>query len=116
MNWFEETTEWTQGGVNHTYLMDDSKSKMFAYVKFGQGKPFQFRTPIRLDIRGRKFRIVPDVYNLKLSMPEPEGRVIKVQGCRGDEHTVTELNGNWTCSCSGFRFRGDCRHVKELRR
>ena len=110
-----EITEWDTKTSNHVYFLDDSKSKMFAYVKFGRGKPFQFKTPIRLDIRGRKFRIVPDVYNLKLSRPEPEGRVIKVPGSRGDEHTVTELNGNWTCSCSGFRFRGHCRHVKELR-
>jgi len=49
-----------------------------------------------------------------LSEPEPQGRTWSVTGSRGDTYTVTELNGHVTCSCSGFKFRGQCRHVKEL--
>ena len=47
MKWFAETTEWP--GItapNHVYLLDDSKSKMFAYVKFGRGLPEKFSKPI----------------------------------------------------------------------
>jgi len=109
-----ETTEWSDGAnINHVYFMDDSKSKMFAYVKFGEGKPIRFKNPIRIDIRGRKFKDVPNTWKFDIK-EEPEGRVWVVKGSKGDEYRVTEVNGNYSCTCSGFRFRGECRHVKEL--
>jgi uncharacterized Zn finger protein len=37
-----------------------------------------------------------------------------VKGSKGDEYRITEVNGNLSCTCSGFRFRGDCRHVKSI--
>ena len=109
-----ETTEWSDGAnINHVYFMDDSKSKMFAYVKFGEGNPIRFKNPIRIDIRGRKFRDVPNTWKFDIK-EEPEGRVWTVKGSQGDEYRVTEVNGNLSCTCSGFRFRGDCRHVKSV--
>jgi hypothetical protein len=110
-----ETTEWADGAnINHVYFMDDSKSKMFAYVKFGQGLPLRFKNPIRIDTRGRKFKEVANTWNFDIKEPEPEGRVWEVKGSKGDVYRVLELNGNYTCTCSGFKFRGDCKHVKEL--
>ena len=110
-----ETTEWADGAnINHVYFMDDSKSKMFAYVKFGTGTPIRFKNPIRIDIRGRKFKDVPNTWKFSIKEEEPEGQVFEVKGSRGDVYKVVELNGNYTCTCSGFKFRGDCRHVKEL--
>ena len=109
-----ETTEWADGAnVNHVYFMDDSKSKMFAYVKFGEGDPIRFKNPIRIDIRGRKFRDVPNTWKFDIK-EEPEGRVWIVKGSKGDEYKVTEVNGNLSCTCSGFRFRGDCKHIKSI--
>ena len=113
MKWFAETTEWP--GItapNHVYLLDDSKSKMFAYVKFGTGLPEKFSKPIRIDIRGRKFKLNPVQYQVDVEAEVPEGRVIEVQGSKGDVYRVTELRGEWSCTCSGFKFRGDCRHIK----
>jgi hypothetical protein len=110
-----ETTEWADGAnINHVYFMDDSRSKMFAYVKFGQGEPVRFKNPIRIDIRGRKFKDVDNIWKFNLREEEPEGRTWEVKGSRGDVYRVLELNGNLSCTCSGFKFRGDCRHVKEL--
>jgi len=30
-------------------------------------------------------------------------------------YIVTEDNGNFTCTCKGFMFRKNCRHVKHIR-
>ena len=109
-----EITQWADGNnVNHVYFMDDSKSKMFAYVKFGTGDPIRFKKPIRIDIRGRKFKDVPNTWKFDIK-EEPEGRVWIVKGSKGDEYRVTEVNGNLSCTCSGFRFRGDCKHIKSV--
>jgi len=107
-----ETTEWADGAnLNHVYFMDDAKSKMFAYVKFGTGNPIRFKNPIRIDTRGRKFQDVPNTWKFNFAQ-EPEGRTWEVPGSQGNVYQVTELDGNLSCTCSGFRFRGDCRHIK----
>ena len=113
MKWFAETTEWPGAkSPNHVYLLDDSKSKMFAYVKHGQGKPEVFRSPIRIDIRGRKFKLKSVQYRIDVEPEVPEGKVYEVKGSKGDVYKVTELGGAYSCTCSGFKFRGDCRHIK----
>ena len=113
MKWFAETTEWADAkSANHIYLLDDSKSKMFAYVKHGRGLPEKFSKPIRIDIRGRKFKLNPEQFAIDVEAEVPEGRVIEVTGSKGDVYKVTELRGAWSCTCSGFKFRGDCRHIK----
>lgn len=114
MKWFKEITEWEGFQVNHCYLLDDSKSKMFAYAKFGQDEAKVFQEPIRISVRGRRFAAVPDQWRVKVAAEKPQGRVIEVQGSRGDVYRVTELDGRWTCTCSGFKFRGDCKHVKQV--
>ena len=119
MKWFEETTVWAGSTQpNHVYLMDDSKSKMFAYIKFGQGDPETFKNPIRISTSGRKFKEMPKLAvlfkNLAVREPEPQGRFWIVLGSKGDKYTVNEVAGNYTCTCSGWKFRGDCKHVKSV--
>ena len=111
MPWFEETTEWTESTPNHTYLMDESRGKMFAYVRAGTNTPKIFAKPITISTKGRRFRAVPDRWKVKITAEQPEGRSWQVQGSRGDQYTVTEHEGRWNCTCSGFKFRGKCRHV-----
>ena len=115
MKWFAETTEWPGAkSPNHVYLLDDSKSKMFAYVKHGQGKPEVFRSPIRIDLRGRKFKLNSVQYRIDVEPEVPEGKVYEVKGSKGDVYKVTELGGAYSCTCSGFKFRGECKHIKSL--
>lgn len=114
MKWFAETTEWKDFTPNGIYLLDDSKTKMYAYRSPRDTTIKVFKNPIRIDLRGRKFVINPVQFKTKLKEPEPEGRVIEVRGSKGDIYKVTELNGNWSCTCSGFRFRGECKHIREL--
>ena len=116
MKWFAETTEWADAkSPNHIYLLDDSKSKMYAYRPFGTGKIQVFKNPIRLDVRGRKFKVNPEQYKTRVEEQVPEGRVVEVKGSKGEVYRVTELNGNYSCTCSGFKFRGECKHVKQVK-
>jgi hypothetical protein len=114
MKWFAETTNWEDSTPNGIYLLNDSKSKMYAFRPFGTGEIKVFKNPIRIDLRGRKFAVNSVQFKTELKEPEPEGRVIEVRGSKGDIYKVTDVNGNLSCTCSGFRFRGECKHIKEL--
>ncbi len=114
MKWFAETTEWSDSTPNGIYLLDDSKSKMYAFKPARGGEIKVFKNPIRIDIRRRKFVVNPVQFKTGLKEPEPEGRVWVVKGSKGDEYKVTELNGNLSCTCSGFKFRGKCKHAESI--
>ena len=114
MKWFAETTDWKDSVPNGIYLLDDSKTKMYAFRPRGTGDIKVFRNAIKIETRGRKFVVNPVQFKTSTKEEEPEGRTWTVKGSRGDEYKVTELNGNLSCTCSGFKFRGDCRHVKSL--
>ena len=114
MKAFLEVTKWSENYPNHVYFLNDSKSKMYAYVKHGTDKPFQFKKPIGIDLRGRKFVEVPNKWNYQVEEEQPEGRSWVVKGSKGDEYKVSELNGNYSCTCSGFKFRGKCKHAESV--
>ena len=115
MKWFAETTDYKDSVPNGIYLLDDSKSKMYAFKARGTEAIKVFKNPIRIDVRGRKFKINPVQFKTGLKEPEPEGRFWVVKGSKGDEYKVSELNGNYSCTCSGFKFRGACKHVESIR-
>ena len=115
MKWFAETTDYKDSVPNGIYLLDDSKSKMYAFKAKGTEAIKVFKNPIRIDVRGRKFKINPVQFKTKLKEEEPEGRFWVVKGSKGDEYKVSELNGNYSCTCSGFKFRGACKHVESIR-
>ena len=93
MKWFAETTDYRDAVPNGIYLLDDSKSKMYAFKPRGTGAVKVFKNPIRIDTRGRKFVVNPVQFKTKLREEEPEGRVWTVKGSKGDEYRVSELNG-----------------------
>jgi len=114
MKWFAETTDYKDSVPNGIYLLNDSKSKMYAFKPKGTGEIKVFKNAIKIETRGRKFVINPVQFKTELKEEEPEGRVWIVKGSKGDEYKVSELNGNYSCTCSGFKFRGDCKHVKSV--
>ena len=38
-----------------------------------------------------------------------------VQGSRGSQYVVVRSKNSWSCTCPGFQFRKNCRHIKEIR-
>jgi hypothetical protein len=113
MKWFAETTDYKDKVPNGIYLLDDGKTKMYAFKAKGTEAIKVFKNPIKIETRGRKFVVNPVQFKTKLKEEEPLGRFWVVKGSKGDEYKITEHGGNLSCTCSGFRFRGDCKHVKD---
>lgn len=36
----------------------------------------------------------------------------RVEGSKGAVYELTKANGKWSCTCPGFEFRKDCKHVR----
>ena len=66
MQFFQETTKWKDAVPNGIYLLDDSKSKMYAFIKAGEKSVFTFKNPIRISTRGRTFVPVKNTFNYKI--------------------------------------------------
>lgn len=114
MKFFEETTRWESPVLNHVYLLDDSKSKMFAYVRSGTEQVFQFSKPLPFDARRRSFREIKNRWNFRINEPKTSNPQWTVIGSKGDRYIVEKTDSGLTCTCSGFKFRGSCKHVKEI--
>ena len=57
---YQETTEWSDSsGANHVYIFNEKVSgrsaTAIAYIPAGQTKVHKFRTPLKLDLKGRTF-------------------------------------------------------------
>ena len=105
MEALREITEWKDvaKSPNHIYLMDGSKA--VAYIKWGTGSPEYFSKPMTIDKRGRKF-VRADI---KLFKAQPKSNLIEIKGSKGDSYFVDP--DAKTCTCAGFQFRGQCKHL-----
>jgi hypothetical protein len=127
MKYFQETTEWSDNNVkNGLYYLDDSKTYMVAYQAPRQTEYKRFKSPIRIDKRGRTFKVVapgePDsMYIVKsadiaLQTPsKPQNHAIPVTGSNGATYYVTKNMNTYVCTCPGFSFRGKCRHIDSIK-
>lgn len=57
---YQETTQFTDGeGGNHVYIFNERivgrSAAAIAYIPRGQTKVHKFRTPMKLDLKGRTF-------------------------------------------------------------
>lgn len=119
MKIYQETTHWSDSNTrlpNHVYLMDGDRA--FAYSKWGEADPQYFSKPLRLDKRGRKFvEIKKNLWGFDLSISasaaQTPGKTWQVTGSKGDVYTVSLNEGQWACTCTGFTFRGKCKHLQQ---
>lgn len=115
MKFFKEITKWADNTPNHTYLLSDDKSKMYAYVPTGKKSVVTFKKPIRISASGRKFQVAENKWHYRI--PEEEQSLNpkwQVQGSKGDIYVVEKTETGLTCTCSGFKFRANCKHIKDL--
>ncbi len=114
MKFYQETTVWKDSIANHIYLLDQSKSTIYAYVKAGSKDVFKFKNPIRIDTRGRKFIEVKNTFGYKIQKEKIENPHWIVTGSKGDKYTVEQTPNGFTCTCSGFKFRAKCKHIDSI--
>ena len=109
-----ETTVWT--GVdyrqpNHEYLLDGDR--VVAYRKWGVGEVIVCSGRLKIDRRGRKFeKLTDNPFLAFMHAKREEPVVLEVKGSKGNSYFVNTAEK--TCTCPGFTFRGNCKHVEKL--
>ncbi len=107
-----ETTIWT--GVeyqqpNHDYLLDGDR--VVAYRPWGTAEIRVLKGKLKIDRRGRQFeRLDPNPFAGFEEKKEP--MVLEVKGSKGAVYRVDMASG--TCTCPGFTFRGNCKHLEAV--
>lgn len=104
----QEVTVW-KGDIqpNHIYLLDGDK--IVAYIPKGSKEPKYLTNKLRMDRRGRKF------IELKVNpfkSVKNDNNIVTVKGSKGNTYHVDVENKS--CTCSGFQFRGRCKHIDEV--
>jgi hypothetical protein len=108
----KETTVWSDGSnANHTYLLDGSK--IVAYAKYSDNTVQVLKSQIKIDKRYRTF--IKTKHSgleklIKNTIPKSNTRVFKVQS-KEKEYFVELSDYNYSCTCTGFNFRGKCKHI-----
>ena len=110
----QETTKWNDSWVpNHVYVLNDSQTKMLAYVPAGSKTVKKFSKPMDFDRRGRSF---VELEGDPIAQ-EPQPDTWTVPGSGGKTYTVTREQGgglDYRCTCPGYTYRGSCKHTAEF--
>lgn len=119
MKVLQEITDWDT--PNHVYFTNDSKDKIYAYIKASGGAVEKFRVPMKFKTSGRKFKEVPNTFGYsvddKPEVLEITGKQYQVPGSKGAIYTVTDDAGSWSCTCPASRWqKGPCKHITALKR
>jgi hypothetical protein len=119
MKAFQEITEWaTEFDMpNHVYFLNDSKDKMYGYVKSSTGIVQTMSTPYRFKTTGRKFKEITNRWNFVIQEAEvTAGKEYRVPGSKGAVYTVTNDRGSWSCSCPSAKWqKAECKHIVALK-
>jgi len=96
---------------NHTYLLDDSKTKVYGYVKEGTKNLEMFKVPKSFSTKGRILKVIKETFGY---VEKKESSRIEVSGSKGNKYYI-EKNGNkFTCTCPGFTYRNTCKHILQF--
>jgi hypothetical protein len=113
MKFFRETTaDWASPTPNHVYLLNNTKDKMYGYIKAGTDEVTVVKKAYRFDARRRTFQEVKELGEIDLD--EVKGQTWEVSGSNGARYIVQKIDNMLKCSCPGYTYRGDCKHVKEI--
>ena len=110
----KETTVWDcDFQANHTYLLDN-KGKIIAHAVHGGDKLMISKSGnIKLDKRYRTFVRSNHSGLAKLIKTEKPAFGVRVFLVKSKEkqYTVELSNSAYSCTCTGYNFRGKCKHI-----
>jgi hypothetical protein len=70
--------------------------------------------PVRIIAKNNIIKINDNIVEPKFVAEPVAKRIIKVSGSKGSTYLVT-IDGKYkSCTCSGFQFRRNCRHIVEV--
>ena len=116
MEILKEITDWDVEfkQPNHTYLLND-KGYIIAYAKWhGDEVVVSPSGKIPLNKSRRKFVTSKHIGLTKvmnsISKPASVNPQWTINSDSGKTYTVELTNGKYTCTCTGFTYRGKCKH------
>ena len=92
---------------NHTYLVDGDRIVAYKPWHGSEIKPIS----LKLNRGGRKFVSADYVPGDWAGVSVAASNTVQVAGSKGNTYTVT-LGEKPSCECTGFKFHGDCKHIK----
>jgi len=86
------------------YVNEKDKLVWFQVGDYSRGLD-KYTKPLKFDTRGRTFDLVGTVPE------EHDDDIIEVAGSKGKVYQVNKTKN--TCTCTGFKFRGECKHLSK---
>lgn len=104
----KEVSDWSESyDLNHIYILNDSMTKVYGYVRNRDLNLVMFGGPRDFNTKYRKFEVLERI--------KESGR-IEVKGSKGNTYFITVEKDGYKCSCTGFKYRGACKHIESTKK
>lgn len=64
----------------------------------------------------KKSEIVSSSIPIEYNTPKTNRNVFQAKGTKGNQYTITRQGTQWSCTCVGFGFRKDCKHINAAKK
>lgn len=103
----QEVTDWGKYKVNNGVYHVNSAGKLVAYQVNVDSELQVLKVPsTQFSKARRKFKKIGE------RPEEIPSHIIELTGSKGNKYFLDTEKG--TCTCPGYTFRGNCKHVKEV--
>lgn len=64
----------------------------------------------------KKSEIVSSSIPIEYTPPKNDRNMFLAKGTKGNQYTITRERTQWSCTCVGFGFRKDCKHINAAKK
>ena len=108
---YHEVTDWGDCPVYNGYYHVNANGDLVGYVG-RSGRLKKFKNPMKGFNKARRKFIVVGTYEDEDE--DTSGERYEFTGSKGNTYVVTVRDGDATCTCPGFKYRGNCKHYNEV--